>query len=112
MIDAMAGPMRARIWDCHSFRSRSWARYSVAVSVNSPVTCRVTIFNPFTDGPGEVKVVRTISNSVVRGVVILFLTPGQRSLLGQYCTANPRSRSRFNVRRAQPGRMLPGELLW
>ena len=67
---AMGGPMRSRICERHSFRSRSGARYSVRVSVKPPVTCRVTIFSPFTDGPGEVKVLRTIINSIVSGIFI------------------------------------------
>src|SRR5215813_13952986 len=67
---AMGGPVRSRICERHSLRSRSGARYSVRVSVKPPVTCRVTIFTPFTDGPGEVKVERTIANSIVSGIFI------------------------------------------
>src|SRR5690348_3424674 len=38
---------------CHSLRMRSGVRYSVRMSVNPPVTWRVTIFTPFTAGLGN-----------------------------------------------------------
>src|SRR6266481_2416649 len=73
---AMGGPLWSFICDCHSFRNRSAARYSVRVSVKVPVTCRVTIFTPFTETPGDVSVV-TNSSIVASGILICFF-PSRR----------------------------------
>src|SRR5258706_9784965 len=52
MMLAMAYPERSGV-ACHSLRRRSAVTYSVRVSANPPVTWRVTIFTPSTEGLGN-----------------------------------------------------------
>src|SRR5262245_7292479 len=96
---AIGGPEPSRICDCHSLRNRSAATYSVRVSVNVPVICRVTIFTPLTEGPGDVSVVKDSSNNIASGIFISFSRPGQEgTLLGPYCTPNRCRAAHFNVK--------------
>src|SRR5215471_128939 len=61
---AIGGPLRpSSIWDGHSLGNLSEERYSVRVSENPPVTCRVTILTPLTDGSGAINGVTEMRKS-------------------------------------------------
>src|SRR6185312_5856154 len=75
MMLAMGGPDHSPACVCHSLRILSGVRYSVRISTKPPVTCFVTIFTPFTAGPGKTM---EFSERMMARISGIFLFP-QRS---------------------------------